>query len=160
MIRGILSFMLGIALALGIGILATSAVADADDGAALTIRTGDLVRQGLPRPHPVPEWATWWLYPISITETSGKTGVRFDRYKKCYEGGESFKIVCTPERSDIVRLYGTDYIKPGGTLTLKKPAWVWSKPTGKTIRVFATYYGTDDRGRPVEAGYEFTFVAE
>jgi len=126
----------------------------------LTVKAGELVRSGRPKPDAVPEGVVWFLYPVTLSETSGRAGVTLLGYKKCYEGGETFLRYCTDVLRDIAELYGTDRLPPGGSLITKRPAWVWSEPTGKEITVTVTYFGEDDGGRPLEAGYRFRFLAE
>jgi len=132
----------------------------AADGAVLSATAGERVRNGRPKPEPVPENVVWFLYPVTLRETSGRAGITLLGYKKCYEGGETFLRYCSGVLRDIVQLYGTDRLPPGGSLITKRPAWVWSEPTGKEITVTVTYFAEDDSGRAVEAEYRFRFVAE
>lgn len=129
-------------------------------GAAFSAQSGAPVRNGTPKPPRVPDDVVWFVYPVTLKETTGRGGVKVLGYRKCYEGGETFRKACDEVRTDIARLYGADTIAPGGTLTLKRPAWVWSEATGKTITVTVTYYAEDDRGRPLEAAYAFDVVAK
>ncbi len=139
---------------------AAAPAAKAADGAELTATVGERVRNGLPKPAQVPENVVWLLYPVTLKETSGRVGVTVLGYRKCYEGGEPFRRYCSEVRRDIVALYGADRLPPGGSLVTKRPAWVWSDPTGKELIVTTTYFAEDDNGHPVEAEYRFGFVAE
>lgn len=134
--------------------------ADTPNGAAFAVESGAVIRNGEPKPPNVPDDVVWFVYPVTLKETSGKGGVKVVGYRKCYEGGETFRKFCDGMRSDIQRLYGTDTIAPGGALHLKRPAWVWSAPTGKTITVTVTYFAEDENGRPLEAAYAFDVVAK
>jgi len=134
--------------------------AQAAEGAVLSATAGERARGGLPKPEAVPEGVVWVLYPVTLRETSGRAGITLLGYKKCYEGGETFHRYCTDVLRDIAQLYGADRLPPGGSLVTKRPAWVWSEPTGKTITVTVTYFAEDDIGRPLEAEYRFRFLAE
>jgi len=139
---------------------AAASPAQAAEGTVLSATAGELVRNGLPKPQAVPENVVWFLYPVTLSETSGRAGVTLLGYKKCYEGGETFSRYCSGVLRDIAELYGSDRLPAGGSLTTKRPAWVWSEPTGKTITVTVTYFAEDDSGRPLEAEYRFRFLAE
>jgi len=139
---------------------AVASPARAAEGAVLSARAGELVRNGLPKPETVPENAVWFLYPVTLRETSGRAGITLLGYKKCYEGGETFLRYCSGVLRDIAALYGSDRLPPSGSLATKNPAWVWSEPTGKEITVTVTYFAEDEGGRPLEAEYRFRFVAK
>lgn len=134
--------------------------AEPSSKAAFAAESGTVIRNGAPKPPNVPDDVIWFVYPVTLKETSGKSGVKVTGYRKCYEGGETFRKFCDGVRTDIKRLYGADTIAPGGTLHLKRPAWVWSEPTGRTITVTVTYFAEDDDGKPLEAAYAFNVVAK
>lgn len=125
----------------------------------LSVIPGVPARNAQPKPATVPPGALWWLYPVTITETSGHSAVRLTHWRKCYEGGQPFRRLCDPVRTSIARLFGTDIIPAGGTLTLNRPAWLWSAPTGETIAAETTYYGIDAQSRAVEASYRISVRA-
>ncbi len=130
----------------------------AGERAVLEAVIGELRADALPRPVKASPGANWWLYDVQLKETGGGVGVTVENWRKCYGRGQMGR--CDPWRGNISELFGADRIPAGGSISLIAPAWVWAEKTGRTYTISATYRGTDDSGRAVEAGYEFSLKSE
>jgi len=152
------------ALVLAAPILATFSLtagwaeAETKPTAKFEARPGELLRNQPPSPPDAPEGTNWWYYPVTLRERSGRSGITLTGWRKCYITPD--EVGCEKIRGNFKQLYGSDRIPAGGTLRLKKPAWVWAEKTGGTYDVEATYWGRDDAGHEVKAGYRFSVTSD
>jgi len=147
-----------------IAVLAVSGVSAAEQAALPRPPSHFMVEAGArslnqpPRPSDAPGSSNWWYYDVILRETSGRTGITLSGWTKCYTTKDD--TGCEKVRNNFQHLFATDRIPPGGTLKLKKPAWVWADKNGDTFKVEATYWGRDDDGNEVKSGYRFTIKSD
>ncbi|MBC8338476.1 MAG: hypothetical protein ISR51_06170 [Rhodospirillales bacterium] len=125
--------------------------------ARLEVTVAPRVQNRPPRPKGTPEDANWWHYGVTIREVTGQAGVTLTGWTKCYVGPR--QSACEMVRANFKSLFGTDRVPAGGSIRLKKPAWVWADKSVPQMGVEARYIGVDDNGNPVQAGYTFRLTS-
>lgn len=126
--------------------------------AQFEVRAGALMKNRPPRPADAPPGVNWWHYQVTLSETSGRSGITLTGWTKCYITKDDSG--CEKVRSNFKDLYGATRIPAGGAVRLIRPAWVWAGKTGDTYKVEANYWGMDDNGHKVEGGYTFKMTSD
>jgi hypothetical protein len=95
---------------------------------------------------------SWGYYDVTLSETSGNTGITVNNRQRCYDSS-SFGVYCDDIKTDISSKFGTNYISQSGNI-ISNNRWVFT--SASTLVVTETFSGTDDNGNSVSDSYSFT----